>query len=59
MNITIRTASPADAGRLLAIYAPYITDTVITFEYDVPTEEQFRQRMAKVQQRYPLSLIHI
>ena len=53
MNITIRTASPADAGRLLAIYAPYITDTVITFEYDVPTEEQFRQRMAKVQQRYP------
>ena len=53
MNITIRTASPADAGRLLAIYAPYIIDTVITFEYDVPTEEQFRQRMAKVQQRYP------
>ena len=30
--ITIRTATPDDAAVLLAIYAPYVTKTAITFE---------------------------
>ena len=34
-NIHIRTASPDDAAALLAIYAPYVRETAITFEYDV------------------------
>lgn len=34
--ITIRTATPDDAAALLAIYAPYVTKTAITFEYEVP-----------------------
>lgn len=29
-TITIRTATPADAPALLAIYAPYITDTAVS-----------------------------
>ena len=35
--ITIRTATVADAEKLLAIYAPYVENTAITFEYTVPS----------------------
>ena len=32
-EIKIRPATEADAAEILNIYAPYITDTAITFEY--------------------------
>ena len=38
----IRTAKEEDAERLLEIYAPYVTDTAITFEYEVPKVEPVR-----------------
>src|SRR5699024_3508544 len=41
-QILLRTANLSDAPRLLEIYAPYVTDTAITFEYDVPAVEEFR-----------------
>ena len=44
-EITIRIAKEEDAEELLAIYAPYIEYTVITYEYDVPTVEEFRGRI--------------
>ena len=47
MGITIRSASPDDAERLLPIYRPYVTDTAITFEYDVPDAEEFRKRIER------------
>ena len=34
--VTIRMAREDDVPALLAIYAPYVTDTAITFEYEVP-----------------------
>ena len=37
----IRHATPADAEALLGIYAPYVEQTAITFEYDVPSVEEF------------------
>lgn len=49
----IEVASPADAAELLAIYAPYVTDTSITFEYDVPSVEEFRARIEETLTRYP------
>ena len=49
----IREAIPSDAGAMLAIYAPYVQQTAITFEYDVPTLDDFRQRLQKVQSRFP------
>ena len=49
----LRSAKISDAEALLAIYEPYITDTAVTFEYDVPTVEEFRQRIIDVQQHYP------
>ena len=51
--ITIRPATTEDAGRLLQIYAYYVEKTAITFEYDVPTEEEFRQRIEHITQKYP------
>ena len=36
-EITIRPVTEADAEKLLSIYAPYVTDTFITYEYTVPT----------------------
>ena len=46
-NIRIRTAMTEDAAELLEIYRPYVEKTAITFEYDVPTSEEFRARMEK------------
>ena len=43
--VTIRPATEADAPALAAIYAPYVRDTAITFEYEPPTSEEFAARM--------------
>ena len=51
--ITLRTAALLDAERLLEIYRPYVEETAITFEYTVPTIEEFRGRMARVLEKYP------
>ena len=52
-GITIRTAVLQDAEALLEIYAPYVKNTAITFEYDVPTVEEFAGLMSNVLRRYP------
>ena len=44
-QIAIRTARTKDAARLLEIYAPYVEKTAITFEYEVPTAEEFAARI--------------
>ena len=36
-NIIIRTATVEDAEEILNIYAYYVKNTAITFEYDVPS----------------------
>ena len=52
-NMNIRFATPSDAATLLAIYAPYVENTAITFEYEVPTIEDFTNRIAKTLEKYP------
>ena len=52
-NIHIRTVSPNDAAALLAIYAPYVQETAITFEYDVPSTEEFVRRITHPLEKYP------
>ncbi|MDT7710588.1 MAG: hypothetical protein QOG20_6195 [Pseudonocardiales bacterium] len=42
----IRDATPHDAGVCAAIYAPYVTDTAITFETDPPDADALRARIA-------------
>lgn len=51
--ITIRDARIEDSRELLAIYKPYVEKTAITFEYEVPTEEEFAKRVAKTLEKYP------
>lgn len=51
--ISIRTATEDDAEELLAIYAPYVEQTAITFEYDVPSEDEFRKRISHTLEKYP------
>lgn len=52
-DITIRIARESDTDELLAIYAPYVKETAITFEYTVPTHEEFRDRIRKTLAKYP------
>ena len=49
----IRLAKPSDARSLLDIYAPYVENTAITFEYEVPTIEDFAIRIEKTLEKYP------
>lgn len=49
----LRQAERGDAAALLAIYAPFITDTAVTFEYDVPDEQAFAARIDEISAEYP------
>lgn len=42
-----------DAEELLNIYAVYVKDTAISFEYDIPTVEEFKKRIQTISSRYP------
>ena len=51
--LTIRMAAAEDAPALLDIYRPYVEHTAITFEYKVPSIEEFAARILRTLQRYP------
>jgi phosphinothricin acetyltransferase len=53
MSITIRLARPDDAPAIATIYAPYVTDTVISFEMTPPDEHEMANRLAKTLARFP------
>ena len=42
----IRLAVEADIPAMLEIYGPYVRDTAYSFEYTVPTREEFSARFA-------------
>lgn len=52
-GIRIRAAVPGDAAALRCIYAPYVENTAITFEYKVPSVEEFAGRIRHTLQKYP------
>ena len=56
-NIVIRSATVKDAEALLNIYAYYVENTAITFEYDVPTLEEFQKRITNTLKKYPYLVI--
>lgn len=54
-DVLIRPFSPADVPALTRIYAHYVTDTVITFETEPPTEADMAARFAAVRDKgHPL-----
>ena len=52
-GVFIKTVSAEDTQRLLEIYKPYVEETAITFEYQVPSLEEFQERVRRIQKRYP------
>ena len=53
MQIMIRKATPDDAASLLSIYEYYVLNTAITFEYEVPSLEEFRDRISHTLEKFP------
>jgi phosphinothricin acetyltransferase len=51
--MVIREVKIDDAGRLVEIYSHYVLNTAVSFEYEVPTVEEFRQRISKITAKYP------
>ncbi|WP_105118479.1 GNAT family N-acetyltransferase [Streptococcus suis] len=51
--INIRSAQIEDAADLVAIYAPYVEGTAITFETEVPTVAEFASRIKKTLEKFP------
>ena len=49
----IRIAAKADIPAILDIYAPYILNTTATFEYTVPSLEEFTARFENVTSQFP------
>ena len=49
----IRSARPEDAEALLTIYAPYVEKTAITFEYEVPSIQDFARRITETLKSFP------
>ena len=49
----IRVATEADIPAMLALYAPYVENTTITFEYDVPCRNEFTRRFHTITENYP------
>ncbi len=52
-RIIFRMVTEDDAESLLKIYSPYVKNTSITFEYEVPSLEDFRRRISDISRKYP------
>lgn len=53
----IRSAVPADAERLLEIYAHYVRNTAVSFEWEAPSADVFRWRIEDTLRRWPYLVI--
>ena len=52
-KIMLRPVTVADAAELVSIYAPYVEQTAVTYEYEVPSVEEFQGRIANTIKNYP------
>ena len=53
MNIELRTATVDDAEKILSIYSPYVKNTAVSFEYDPPSIDEFKERIRKTLEKFP------
>ena len=49
----LRIATEADVPAIREIYAPYVLGSTATFEYEVPTQEEFLQRFRTITAQFP------
>ena len=52
-EFVIRPADLSDAEEMLAIYAPYVRETAVSFEYAAPSADEFRGRIRTVTENFP------
>lgn len=52
-GVRIERVKAEDAEELLAIYAPYVRETAISFEYEVPSLAEFQDRIEKISSCLP------
>lgn len=53
MNYKIRRVRLKDAENILQVYTPFVRETCISFEYTVPTLEEFTKRIEAISSEYP------
>jgi L-amino acid N-acyltransferase YncA len=51
-HLTIRDATESDAEACAAVYGPYVRDTSISFEVDVPSQAEMAGRIASAMDRH-------
>ncbi|MBR4949654.1 MAG: N-acetyltransferase [Clostridia bacterium] len=51
--MNIRIANIDDAEQIREIYMPYVLNTAISFEYEVPSNEEFQNRINNTLKEYP------
>ena len=49
----IRIATEQDIPAILEIYGPYVQNTAISFEYTVPTLQEFTMRFRAITAQFP------
>ncbi len=49
----IRFVQERDVSDMLAVYGPYVLNTTYTFEYEIPTKEEFTRRVRSITQQFP------
>ena len=52
-------AKIVDSEKILKIYEPYVTNTAISFEIDVPALNEFENRIEKIISKYPFIVYEI
>jgi phosphinothricin acetyltransferase len=52
MEPVIRDAGEGDAAGCLAVYAPYVAGTAVTFELEPPTQAEMVRRIAEAQREH-------
>lgn len=51
--MTLRLATERDLPRILEIYAPYVEEETVSFEYETPTLAAFEKRFRSIASRLP------
>lgn len=49
----IRVATIEDASGIREVYAPYVVDTAVSFEYEIPSIEEMQNRIKNTLEQYP------
>ncbi len=59
LRVHVRLATVDDAAACAAIYAPYVTDTAVSFELAPPDADEMRVRIARTLERTPWVVVEL